>query len=197
MTLRRTISQLYILAFGLVLFSCGGGSETYYPKPRGFFRIDLPQQEYMLFDSAYPFSFKYPACSHMETQESNDPSTIWFNIVYPGFHGSVNFSYKPVNGNLYELSEDAREFANKHIAKANEIDEIRISNPANRVFGIAYDIEGSNTASPYQFYVTDSTSHYLRAAVYFDHLPNNDSIAPIIQRVKVDMDTLLSSLKWK
>jgi gliding motility-associated lipoprotein GldD len=197
MNLKKTISGLFALAVGLFLFSCGSGSETYYPKPRGFFRIDLPKKEYATCDSVLPFSFRYPAYSTMEILQSNDEETIWFNLVFPAFHGSANFSYKPVKGNLYELSEDAREFANKHIAKANEIVEIRISKNSNRVYGIAYNIEGTNTASPYQFFITDSTSHFLRAAVYFEHIPNNDSIAPIIERVKQDLDTMLVSIEWK
>ncbi len=188
-----------IVAFIIILLfaGCGSSDDTYYPKPRGFFRIDLPEKEYITFDSAYPFSFKIPAQSRIQPLESSEPGVIWFNLLYPNFHGSVNFSYKPVIGDLYHLSEDARQFANKHIAKANEIREMLISNPSNKVYGMSYHIEGANTASPFQFFVTDSSKHYLRAALYFNHIPNNDSIAPLIDRVKEDMDTLLKSLTWK
>ncbi|HPB02432.1 MAG TPA: hypothetical protein PLZ67_05710 [Bacteroidales bacterium] len=193
----RNLSIVLFVAFAAAIVSCGGGNETYYPKPRGFYRLDLPDKKYTNFDSVYPFSCRIPQYAHVESIESNEPGSVWFNLIFPAYNGSVNFSYKTINNNLYKLTEDARDFANKHIAKANEIKEIRVSHAENHVYGLIYDIEGTNSASPYQFYLTDSTKHYLRGAVYFNHIPNNDSIAPIIQRVKEDLDTLIGSLKWK
>ena len=138
-----------------------------------------------------------PVYSYIEPVKSDEVNSLWFNINFPKLNGNINFSYRPLNGNLYELSEDAREFTNKHIAKANEILQIRISNEDKKVYGIIYDIEGTNSASPYQFFLTDSTNHFLRGAVYFNHVPNNDSIAPIISRVKEDIDTIISTFRWK
>jgi len=189
----------YLLPVALIslMYSCGGKQDNYYPKPRGFYRIDLPQKQYTFFDSAYPFTCRIPANAHIAPVESNEPGSIWFNLVFPQYNGMINFSYKTVNNNLYQLCEDSRDFVNKHISKANEIKEIRVIQKDNNVYGLIYDIDGSNPASPYQFYLTDSTQHFLRGALYFNHIPNNDSIAPIIQRVKEDIDTLISSLKWK
>ncbi|HBG70325.1 MAG: hypothetical protein A2W93_15955 [Bacteroidetes bacterium GWF2_43_63] len=193
----RNLSAVIFVIASITIASCGNSSDSYYPKSRGFFRIDLPEKKYVTFDSVYPFTCRIPETAQIVSIEGNEPGSIWFNLIFPTYNGSVNFSYKTINGNLYQLTEDAREFANKHIAKANEIKEIRVSHVENNVYGLIYDIEGSNSASPYQFYLTDSTKHYLRGAVYFNHIPNNDSIAPIIQRVKEDLDTLMGSLKWK
>lgn len=197
MNLARTLSVVLLISVSAIIISCGSSNDTYYPKPRGFFRIDLPEKNYVVFDSVYPFEFRIPVNASVVPVESPEAGSIWFNLLLPAYDGSVSFSYKPVHDNLYQLTEDARIFANKHIAKANEIKEIRVSHPNNKVYGLIYDIEGTNSASPYQFYLTDSTHHYIRGAVYFNHIPNNDSIAPIIQRVKEDMDTLMGSLKWK
>lgn len=193
----RTLSIMILLAVSAIITSCGNSNDTYYPKQRGFFRIDLPEKNYVVFDSVYPFTFRMPDHAQVVAVESPEAGSIWFNLLLPVYDGSVSFSYKPVRDNLYQLTEDARIFANKHIAKANEIKEVRVSHAENKVYGLIYDIEGTNSASPYQFYLTDSTRHYIRGAVYFNHIPNNDSIAPIIQRVKEDMDTLMGSLKWK
>jgi len=193
----RILSVLPVIAFLLALTSCGGKEEVYYPKPRGFYRIELPKQSFRDFDSTYPFSCRIPQYAYIQPIESPESGGIWFNLVFPGFDGMINFSYKPVNGNLYELSEDAREFVNKHITKANNIEERLIHFPNKKVYGISYQIEGANTASPYQFFVTDSTHHYLRGALYFNHVPNNDSIAPLIERIVSDLDTMISSFQWK
>lgn len=196
--IKTTTNIFTILVIAFLLFSCGGTDEPDYPKPRGFFRISLPEKQYQLFDtSALPFSFRIPNYCTAELLQSNEPGTLWFNLLFPSFHGSVNFSYKPVKNNVYNLSEDAREFVNKHISKADAIEETAIANPVRKVFGSAFYIKGSNTASPYQFFITDSSTHFLRAAVYFNHIPNNDSIEPLIIRIREDMDTLISGLKWK
>ncbi|PLW94432.1 MAG: gliding motility lipoprotein GldD [Marinilabiliales bacterium] len=192
-------NSLVLLIVVLMFGACGGNqSDTEYPKPRGYFRIDLPEKEYQWFDTTWPFAFKYPVYAEMQPVKTPDAEPYWFNIIYPQFHGMLSFSYKKIEGEntLYKLSEEAREFANKHIIKANEIIERRVDVFENNVHGVIYEIEGTNTASPYQFFLSDSTTHFIRAALYFNHLPNNDSISPIIQRVKEDMDTLISTLRW-
>jgi len=193
----RILSLILFVSSCVLLASCGSKEDTYYPKPRGFYRIELPKQSFRDFDSTYPFTCRIPQYAYIQPVESREAGVIWFNLVFPGFDGMINFSYKPVNNNLYELSEDAREFVNKHITKANKIDETLIHFPDRKVYGISYQIEGSNTASPYQFYITDSTHHYLRGALYFNHVPNNDSVAPIIERMVSDLDTMIGSIRWK
>jgi gliding motility-associated lipoprotein GldD len=88
-------------------------------------------------------------------------------------------------------------FAMKHITKANSIDEKIINNSNDRVFGLIYNISGSGAASTYQFYLTDSTSHFLRGALYFYFKPNNDSIAPVIDFIKQDINHLIKTFRWK
>lgn len=182
----------------LVLFfiRCGE-SDPVFPKPKGYFRIDLPKREYRLFDSAYPYSFMYPVCARIEPDIDVNTEPYWINLVYPEFQGEINFSYKPVHGNLYQLMEDARSFANKHIPVANEIQEKLIMVPEKNVYGTLYLIKGSSTASPLQFFLTDSVSHYIRGALYFNHYPNNDSIAPVIDYIYKDVEMMISTLVWK
>lgn len=85
---------------------------------------------------------------------------------------------------------------NKHIPKANAIDEQMYMDENKKVFGMAYTIKGSQAASPYQFYMTDSTEHFLRGALYFNFTPNNDSLKPIIQFLESDIQHLIESLSW-
>ena len=105
-------------------------------------------------------------------------------------------SYLPVSGNLFELSEDARHIVYKHSIRADGIRESFYENPGERVYALLYDLEG-NTASPLQFVVTDSQRHFFRAALYFNHVPNKDSIAPMMDYVRADMLRLIESFQWK
>ncbi len=167
------------------------------PKPRGYFRIDLPEHRYRLLDSIYPYAFEIPVYAKVSVDPNagNEPYRI--NIDYPGYHGRLHLSYKKVNNDLAVFTEDAHELVMKHIPKASAIDEIRIDSDARRVHGLIYDIKGSGAASPYQFFVTDSTGHFLRGALYFSVLPNNDSLAPVIAFVKEDIQHMLETLRWK
>lgn len=191
----RHLTFLSLIGFGFLF--CVSCSENATPKPRGYFRIDLPTREYRLLDSIFPYSFEVPVYSRI-TRDIHAPAEAnWINIDFPRFKGRVHLSYKAVNNNLGTYTEDAHSLVVKHIPKASAIEEIRIENKAKRVFGLVYDIKGTGAASPYQFFVTDSTTHFLRGALYFDVIPNNDSLAPVIDFIKGDIQHMLETLNWK
>jgi len=191
----RLANLIPFIGFGFLFFlSC---SENPTPKPRGYFRIDLPPREYRLLDSIFPYAFEVPVYARI-TRDIHAPAEAnWINIDFPRFKGRVHLSYKTVNNNLGTYTEDAHSLVVKHIPKASAIEEIRIENSAQRVYGLVYDIKGTGAASPYQFYVTDSTTHFLRGALYFDVIPNNDSLAPVIDFIKGDIQHMLETMKWK
>lgn len=183
-----------ILIALLGLVSCG---EDYSPKPRGYLRIDLPQKEYIRLDSIFPYSFEYPVYAQIKPDEYSPDRPYWINLDFPRFKGKVHLSYKPVKGNLVEYLEDSRTMVVKHIQKASAIREQLVVRPENDVFGLKYRIEGLGAASPYQFFLTDSTNHFLRGALYFSVKPNNDSLAPVIDFIEKDIDHLIRTLEWK
>ena len=67
--------------------------------------------------------------------------------------------------------------------------------PDKKVYGIWFPLEGS-VASPYQFFVTDSVEHYMRGSLYFNTSPNPDSMAPVIEFVKEDLEKMLETFEW-
>ncbi len=186
-----------ILIYGFLIILISGCSSDYVPKPRGFFRIELPDKEYRDLDSIFPYTFEYPIYAEI----SNDPNSLdqpyWINIDFPSFKARVHLSYKAVNNDLEVFAEDSHSLVMKHIPKASAIEEIRIDNEINDIHGIVYDIRGTGAASPYQFYITDSTQHFLRGALYFNTLPNNDSLAPVIEFIKLDIMHMLETTRWK
>ena len=188
------ILSLLIVASMATLIGCG---DTYMPKPRGYFRIDLPEKKYQDFDTTYPFTFEYPVYAIISPDKNAANEPYWINIDYPLFKGRIHISYKAVNNNLSKYTEDAHELVMKHIPKASAIEEIRIDNEQADVHGLIYNIKGSGTASVYQFFITDSTNHFVRGALYFNVLPNNDSLAPVIDFVKSDIQHMLESFRWK
>jgi len=177
-----------------VLSSCSG---DYYPKPNGYLRIDLPEKKYVSFDSDLPYTFEIPVYS--KVVPDNDPMAgkYWINIEFPQFKGKLHLSYKKINGNLNNYLEDTRTMVMKHIPKASAIENKTYENPSRKVYGLTYTIAGTATASPYQFYLTDSTNNFVRGALYFNVVPNNDSLAPVIDFLEEDINHLIETFRWK
>ncbi|OIP84031.1 MAG: gliding motility lipoprotein GldD [Porphyromonadaceae bacterium CG2_30_38_12] len=191
MTLYKVLFTMLVSV--LLLVAC---SKPHTPKPYGYFRIYMPPHTYHAFDDkTYPFRFHYSlSASIIKREQAHE--LYWFDLNYPQFNAQVHCSYKAIQGNLKTLSEDAHRFVYKHSIKADGIGEQAFSNNENRVFGILYDLKG-NTASNLQFVLTDSSRHFLRGALYFDNVPNKDSIAPIAEYVREDMVHLMETLRWK
>ena len=187
----------YIYSFSiiliLILISC---SESYTPKPRGYFRITLPEKNYIKFENKGPYSFEIPEYSFVQIDSSKFTEKWWLNIVLPSMKGKIHISYKKVNNNLNKYIEDARSLAYKHTVKAEAINEDFFVNKDEKAYGVLYEIKG-NVASSYQFFVTDSTNHFLRGALYFNVYPNKDSLAPVLKFVKKDIIRLMETVKWK
>jgi len=184
---------LYILPLaGLLLTACGRPDA---PKPYGYYRIATPPHTYRLFDDPeYPYSFLYSRAAVIRPVAYQDEA-YWINIVYPTLNAAIHCSYKPVQGNLRQLTDDAWEFVFNHAVKASAIPEHAYANPEARTYGVLCELQG-NTASPLQFYLTDSTSHFFRGAVYFNCVPNQDSLAPLIEYMHEDVLNLIETLRW-
>lgn len=189
----QQIKKLTILLITLLLLSC---SNNYAPKPRGYFRISLPEKSYLQTDTTLPYSFEFPQYARLRPDNQGVREPYWINVDFPRFNAKIHISYKPVKNNLYQLLEDNRELAFKHTVKADAIKEQLFEAPEKKVYGILYEIEG-NTASPAQFFLTDSTNHFLRGSLYFNTIPNKDSIAPVLDFVKQDIIHLMETLTWK
>lgn len=194
--MKNFISIISILSVALLISSC---SDTYTPKPHGYFRIAMPETSVKLLDSVYPYTFEYPAYCIIQPDKLSPEEKNWINLIMPNFNGSIHLSYKTISSSsdLAQYIEDSRALVMKHIPKASDIQQIPFADPEQKVYGLAYNISGVNAASPYQFYATDSTKHFLRGALYFNTLPNNDSLAPVIDYVKKDIAHLLNTLKWR
>ncbi len=96
---------------------------------------------------------------------------------------------------LNQFLEETRKLAYKHTIKADAIEEQVFMNPSKDVYGLIYRING-NAASPMQFYLTDSTSHFLRGALYIRQVPNIDSIQPVLNFLEPDIIHLIETTTW-
>jgi gliding motility-associated lipoprotein GldD len=191
----KPFKTILIILISVVYFS--SCSENYTPKPRGYFRIDLPKKSYVKLDSVFPYTFDYPVYANITGDPYAPNEKNWINVNFPDFKAVLHISYEKVDNNLAQYLNDAHTLVSKHIPKAEAIYDSLIYHPDKQVYGLAFKIEGIGTASPFQFYVTDSVQHYLRGALYFNLHPNNDSLAPVIDFLEKDINHMISTLEWK
>jgi gliding motility-associated lipoprotein GldD len=188
---------VWILGVVIVGFAC---NSAYTVKPKGYYRIDFPSHVYQRFDQpGYPYSFDYPVYAQIARDSSffKDMDTpFWVNIEFPSLQGKIYLSYKTIGeATLEKLVNDAFVMTYKHTSKASSIRDSLFRTP-NGNSGIWFDV-GGNAATGKQFFITDSTRHFLRGALYFDTTPNADSLNIVYDFLQVDMFRLINSLRWK
>ena len=193
----------YPFIFLACLFLLTACEETIYtPKPRGYPRIAFPEREYEKFNPDYcEFSFEKPTYAKLEQDTSffgeRPESPCWFNLNIPSLNAQIHCTYKEIDkeNTLLDLVNDSYTFANKHNIKAEYIDDYFVKKP-NKVYCRILEIEGE-VASPFQFYITDSTSHFLRGSLYFRNQPRRDSLAPAIEFVEDDILKMINTFAWE
>ncbi len=194
--IKNRIRNLEFLIFNLVWITCVACNHVSTPKPYGYYRITTPDTAYVPFSSQYPaFPYDFALSSNAQVQvRSEEP--YWINIWYPALDATIHCSYKPVQRNLRELTNDALEFVYRNASYATSIPERGYAHPEADVYGVLFDLEG-NTASSCQFFVTDSTRHFFRASVYCNCQPNADSLAPVYNYLRTDIIRMVESFEWK
>ena len=193
--------SLIISLIALTLYSCVE-EQVNTPKPRMYPRIIYPTQSYdhFLLDICN-FTFEKPEYAKVKTgikffdEESSHP--CWFDLELEDFKGSIHFSYNPIQDSksFDKLVSDAFRIVEQHNSKAEYREEIRIAN-ANGVNGLLFKLEGP-VASPINFFLTDTTNHFVRASLYFNSAVDPDSIAPVLDFVSTDIYKIMETFEWK
>lgn len=176
----------------MFLYSSCTDSQT--PKERGFYRITFPVKEYKNIKIDELYSCEIPVYSNIKREENKE--TEWHNVFFPKQNGQLHLTYFSLNDNLAEHIEDTHKFVYKHTIKADAIKSKDYRDIARKVYGTLYDIEG-NTASSVQFFVTDSTKHFLRGSLYLNEKPNKDSLKVVIDFLRQDVIHLMKTIEWK
>ena len=209
--------RISVFCFLLILISC---NSNYTSKKEGYFKIDFPKKSYTTFnDPAYPYSFEYPVYARIAKDSSffnvGEKNPYWINIVFPTFHGTIFISYKNIGGtsvykvknsdgtyrdsigrnSFQKMVNDSYNLTYKNDIKAYSIQDSVMHTP-NNITGVFFTLSG-NVATAKQFFLSDTTHHFLRGALYFDATPNEDSLRPVNEFLQQDMKHLINTLKWK
>ncbi|MFD2099889.1 gliding motility lipoprotein GldD [Flagellimonas iocasae] len=179
---------LVYLAATIFAVSC---KDDVQPKPKAMLRLDYPIADYTESNIDCPYTFDQNMLSNVK--ENKDCSLV---LDYPMMKGSIYLTYKPVHGNLDTLLIDAQKLSYEHVRKADNIIDQPFVNPDDGVYGMFYEVSG-NAASQSQFYVTDSTEHFVTGSLYFYAKPNYDSILPAAMYLQNDIRRIMETLRWR
>ncbi len=191
----KTIATMALLTAVFLLASCQ--RDHVLPKPRGYFRIDLPDTGFVVLDSMERYRFEYPQYAVITNDPYSPQEKNWINVEMPVFKASIHITHKKVDGNLGQYLDDVHTMVTKHLQKANGMRDSLIVNDEHQRYGMFIEMDGKGVATPFQFYLTDSTHNFVRGALYFNFLPNNDSMQPVINRIRKDVDHLINTFEWK
>lgn len=183
-----------LLAVSVTLIFFTGCKESQgSPKPRAYPRIEYPERKYVSYkEGSCPYTFEYPAYAEIRKKEEE----CWFDIFMPVFDARIHCSYLQVKNheNYDELVHDAFVIAAKINERANFMQESRIKNEHGTT-GLLLNFTGP-AASPVHFFLTDTTNHFFKAALYFDSKVRPDSLSPIVDFIKVDIDRMIATFTW-
>lgn len=186
-----------LLVLSVILLGMTSCEKAWLPKPPGYNKIDLPNHRYDKLIGDYPYELDFSTASQVEPDSFNLSERAWINLNYKDFGAKVHLTYKKIDGKNTKfevLSNDAFKLTAKHQIKAYGIEEGILVTP-NGYTAVVAELSGE-VPTQFQFFVTDSTDHFLRGALYFNTAMKNDSLAPVIEYIKIDMTHLMNSIKF-
>lgn len=189
----KSVPAILVSLFIFLFISC----TEYTPKPRGYFRIEPPKARYQALPlDSLPYTFNVSQLVTVELPPVGSPEG-WINLSYPSLGVKVYCSYLPVTrSTLQTAAVESRSLVSRQAKQANAVKEQGYSNPEEQVYGSLFLLDGES-ASPVQFMLTDSVSNFFRGALYYDCVPNADSLAPLTDYLRQDIIELIQSFSWK
>lgn len=194
--------RFLLFLFSLLLITACKEEKIFIPKPRIYPKVTYPEKSYTTLSiDDCPFAMEIPKyfqpIKDQDRLESEKKHKCWYDLYCEQLNSYVHLSYIPIENRTEfdKLIADAFEMADKHNSKASYREELVISNPEKDVHGLIFEIDGP-VATPIQFFVTDSTEHFLRGSLYFKSSVNRDSIAPVYDFLKIDIGKMIESFGW-
>jgi gliding motility-associated lipoprotein GldD len=195
----------FLAIFLLALFVGSCSDPVLTPKPRAYPRVVYPEKAYQSFAESYcGFTFECPVYASVQQDttffDEKPEHPCWFNLFVKDFDCRLHCSYAPITQqkDADRLKTDAFKMTDWHNKKATYIEETPVFNAAHNVKGMLFTVEGP-VASQLQFFLTDTAEqqHFLRGALYFYTEANTDSLAPVYDFMRKDVERMIETFEWK
>lgn len=185
----------------LTSWSCSRGDDIS-PRPRAYPKVHYPERTIRSYaQEECPYTFSFPDYFDLRRDstyfDAHIDNPCWFNLHADCFNADLHCTYTPFSNytQFQQLVQDAFRLANEQNKRASYIEDFKISLP-NGISGMAFNMEGPS-ASPFQFFLTDSIQHFFRGSLYFNARPQPDSLRPVTEFVREDLTGIIQSFQWK
>lgn len=187
---------ILIIPILMLLFACE--ETSYIPKPPTYLRLELPDHTYKAFDDECSYAFELAEIYSISNSTEENGTTCNKRIDLGPLNGMAYLRYWDIDGErpLAFYVNSANDEVDRHKLKANNIEDEQIIRSEDRVFGTFFELQG-DVATPFQFYLTDSTDKFLYCEVLFNTTPKYDSLKPSLDYLKKDLKHLLNTFEWK
>ena len=151
----------------------------------------------ILFDEPPPIiEFDVSTLFKVKSVTDNTGPTCHKDIDLGPLNGVIHFSYIDMIEPLAKYVNYSIDKVDEHKIKATAIEDSKIIRSKDKVYGTIFELQG-DVASPFQFYLTDSSSKFVSGVVYFNSVPNYDSLKPSLVYLKEDLMKMINTFKWK
>ena len=190
------IRMLFIFLISTLFYACENDQPI--PKPPTYLRTELPEHTYRIVSNDCPYELKLADIYNYKPCVFEKSNFCMQQIDLGPLNGSLFLYYLnfPSKDSLPSIINYANDKVDEHKIKADKIDFKQFINKEKRVFGTFFELKG-NVATNFQFYLTDSTNHFVRGEVLLNCRPNYDSLRPSLEYLKLDLLELLNNFKWK
>lgn len=196
--MKRLNIILFVLLTAALAQSCGHKND-YMPKPQAYLRLDTPDKDYRVLDTTpLPFTFEVAKEAQVLIKRDNSKEK-YIDLYYPRYHATAFLTYKSIHGSAEWRAQvdTSYKFLSPHFDHSSGVDEKQYSDPQHQVLAYTYILKGQKVASTYQFWVSDSSRHFVRGALFLDQTPNNDSLAPVLDYLQQDLRHLVETIRWR
>ncbi len=185
---------LFLLFIGL--WSCN--EELTIPKPPLYLRSNFPKQEYVSSPGGVPYSYEVNKNFFVKPVLFGSEVTPHQEIKLGTMNGVLYLNYYTLanRDSLAKYINLSNDKVDEHQVKAKAIENVQIIDAKNKVYGTFFELKG-DVATNFQFYLTDSTHHFIRGEMLFNVRPNYDSLRPAIDYMKQDIQHLIETFRWK
>ena len=178
---------------GCLIFLTSCDEELLIPKPPTYLRLELPEHIYTVSEDDCPYVL---TTNEMFTVKKVDENSCHKDIDLGPLNGTIHLSFIDMEEPLSVYVNFVNDKVDEHKVKATGIIDSQYINPDKKVYCTFFELQG-DVASPFQFYLTDSTDRFVSGVVYFNSTPDYDSLRPSLDYLKVDLEHLINEFEWK
>lgn len=185
------IFTISLLVFAV--YACG--EDHFIPKPPTYLRTEFPEHTYTNFNDNCGYKFELAKAYKAKDVVQNGVKTCHKDIDLGPLNGAIHLSYVEMIEPLSVYVNFANDRVDDHKIKADNIIDKNYIFPNKKVYGTFFELQG-NVATPFQFYLTDSSKFFVRGEILMNSRPNYDSLKPTLDYLKLDLEKMIETFEW-